>query len=167
MWDKLSSAAHNSLCGSRQRWWLVLLQPRFPKGVHRAQAVWAGMADLEQSTRLPGYSLPAKSGNIYCKQIINPRKYLFCILSTWLLNRIVKIWTKPLKTNLNPWLVYFNSGYWFYWLCFLVSPLHSYPIPTWKHFWTENCSCWSLFQRVSSLVPTSPLAKFCLLFGSE
>lgn len=45
---------------------------------------------------------PGKYENMYCKQIINPIKYVFCILSICLLNRIVKIWTKPPKTNLNP-----------------------------------------------------------------
>lgn len=44
---------------------------------------------------------------------------------------------------------------------------HTHPIPTWKHFQTENCSSGSLFQRVSSQVPTSPLRKLCLLFYRE
>lgn len=45
---------------------------------------------------------PGESENMYCKQIINPRKYVFCILSICLLNRIVKIWTKPPKPILTP-----------------------------------------------------------------
>lgn len=69
MWDKLNTAAHNSLCGYSQSKWSVLLHPRFPKvtpafqrgylpsSSTEPQAVWGWMADLKQSTGLPGYSL--------------------------------------------------------------------------------------------------------------
>lgn len=69
MWDKLNTAAHNSLCGYSQSKWSVLLHPRFPKvtpafqrgylpsSSTEPQSVWGWMADLKQSTGLPGYSL--------------------------------------------------------------------------------------------------------------
>lgn len=112
---------------------------------------------------------PAKSENVFCKQIINSRKYVFCILSIWLLNWIVKIWTKPPKANLSPKVtgscilkVATDFADFVFW-----SPHFTHTPSQPGNIFRQKTAPASLFQRVSSQVPTSPLAKLCLLLCSE